>query len=145
MPTDEPPVLAQLNLVVADMAVSVAFYRLLGLTIDDTRPYSAHHIDVAMPGGFTLELDSIEFAKRWDAGWRGAPGTGCNVIGFNLPSRRAVDDLFAKLTAAGHAGQQAPYDAFWGARYAVVEDPDGNPVGLMSPIEAGRRSTPPSM
>ena len=98
-----------------------------------------------MPGGFTLELDSIEFAKRWDAGWRGAQGTDRNVIGFNLPSRRAVDDLFAKLTAAGHPGQQAPYDAFWGARYAVVEDPDGNPVGLMSPIDPGRRSTPPSM
>ena len=145
MPTDAPPVLAQLNLVVADMAASVAFYRLLGLTIDDTRPYAAHHIDVVMPGGFTLELDSIEFAKRWDAGWRGASGTGRNVIGFNLPSRQAVDDLFAKLTAAGHAGQQAPCDAFWGARYAVVEDPDGNPVGLMSPIDPGRRSAPPSM
>ena len=121
MPTDAPPVLAQLNLVVADMAASVAFYRLLGLTIDDTRPYSAHHIDVVMPGGFTLD--------------------------FFRPVDRtlAVDDVFAKVTAAGHAGQQAPYDAFWGARYAVVEDPDGNPVGLMSPIDADRRSRPPSM
>ena len=145
MPTDEPPVLAQLNLVVADMAASVAFYRLLGLTIDDTRPYSAHHNDIAMPGGFALELDSVQFAKRWDAGWSGMRGTGRNVIGFNLPSRQAVDDLFAKLTGAGHAGQQEPYDAFWGARYAVVEDPDGNPIGLMSPIDADRRSRPPSM
>ena len=145
MPTGAPPVLAQLNLVVADMAASVAFYRLLGLTIDDTHPYAAHHIDVRMPGGFSLELDSVAFAKRWDAGWGGAPGTARNVIGFNLPSRRAVDDLFAKLTAAGHTGQQAPYDAFWGARYAVVEDPDDNPVGLMSPIEPGRKSTPPQM
>ena len=34
-----------------------------------------------------------------------------------------------------------------GARYAVVEDPDGNPVGLMSPIDAARRTmgpTPPA-
>lgn len=145
MPTDAPPVLAQLNLVVADMAASVAFYRLLGLTIDDTRPYSAHHIDVVMPGGFTLELDSIEFAKRWDAGWRGTSGAARNVIGFNLPSRQAVDDLFAKVAAAGYPGQQAPYDAFWGARYAVIEDPDGNPVGLMSPIDVDRKSAPPRM
>jgi catechol 2,3-dioxygenase-like lactoylglutathione lyase family enzyme len=145
MPTDAPPVLAQLNLVVADMAASVAFYRLLGLTIDDTHPYSAHHIDVTMPGGFELALDSVEFARRWDAGWRGAPGTARNVIGFNLPSRQAVDDRYAALTAAGHRGQQPPCDAFWGARYAVVEDPDGNPVGLMSPIDDDRRSTPPSM
>ena len=27
----------------------------------------------------------------------------------------------------------------------VVEDPDGNPVGLRSPIDDDRRSTPPSM
>src|SRR5262249_33935923 len=145
MSTKPAPVLNQINLVVADMAASVAFYRRLGLTIDDTHPFSAHHINIHMPGGLKLELDSIAFAKHWDAGWRSAPGTARNVIGFNLPSRRAVDDLFAKLTAAGHPGQQAPYDAFWGAGYAVVEDPDGNPVGLMSPIEANRKSTPPTM
>jgi catechol 2,3-dioxygenase-like lactoylglutathione lyase family enzyme len=46
MSTDAPPVLAQLNLVVADMVASVAFYRRLGLTIDDSNPWSAHHIDV---------------------------------------------------------------------------------------------------
>jgi len=25
----------------------------------------------------------------------------------------------------GTGGQQPPYHAFWGARYAVMEDPDG--------------------
>ena len=50
---------------------------------------------------------------------------------------------YADLTGAGYAGQQPPYDAFWGARYAVVEDPDGNPVGLMSPLDPAYRSAPP--
>lgn len=35
-----------------------------------------------------------------------------------------------------------PYDAVWGPRYAVVEDPDGNAVGIMSPIDPQRRSDP---
>ena len=43
--------------------------------------------------------------------------------------------MYADLTGAGYRGQQPPYDAFWGARYAVVEDPDGNAVGLMSPSD----------
>jgi catechol 2,3-dioxygenase-like lactoylglutathione lyase family enzyme len=137
------PVLAQLNLVVADMAASVAFYRRLGLQIDATRPFAAHHIDVAMPNGFVLSLDSVEFAKRWDVGLRAHAGPGRNVIGFNLPSRDAVDERYADLTAAGYTGQQPPYDAFWGARYAIVDDPDGNPVGLMSPLDPARRSAPP--
>ncbi len=141
---DGAPVLAQLNLVVADMAASVAFYRRLGLRIDDTHPWSAHHVEVTTPG-IHLELDSRAFAQRWDAGWRDGPGAGRVVLGFRLPSRRAVDDLYAALTAAGAAGQQPPYDAFWGARYAVVEDPDGNPVGLMSPIDDAHRSAPPAM
>jgi catechol 2,3-dioxygenase-like lactoylglutathione lyase family enzyme len=145
MAHDTPPVLAQLNLVVADMAASVRFYRRLGLTIDDSHAFAAHHLEAAMPNGFLLELDSAEFAKRWDAGWRGQPGATRNVIGFNLPSRRAVDTLYADLTGAGYAGQQAPCDAFWGARYAVVEDPDANPVGLMSPIDPARKGRPPAL
>jgi catechol 2,3-dioxygenase-like lactoylglutathione lyase family enzyme len=140
-----PPVLGQLNLVVADMAATVEFYRRLGLTIDDSRSFAAHHLEVAMPNGFVLEFDSIAFAKRWDAGWRGQPGVTRNVIGFDLPSRHAVDEVYADLTGAGYAGQQPPYDAFWGARYAVVEDPDGNPVGLMSPVDPARKATPPSV
>jgi len=54
--------------------------------------------------------------------------------------------VFGDLTGAGFRAQQAPYDAFWGARYAVVEDPDGNAVGLMSPSDPDRRRTeqPPS-
>jgi hypothetical protein len=39
---------------------------------------------------------------------------------------------------------QVPYDAFWGARYAIVADPDGNEVGLMSPRDDDRRSFPPA-
>ena len=39
--------------------------------------------------------------------------------------------------------QQAPYDAFWGGRFAIVEDPDGNPVGLMSPNDPAMRTAPP--
>jgi hypothetical protein len=57
-------------------------------------------------------------------------------------SREAVDELYAKVTAAGYTGRQRPYDAFWGGRYAVVGDPEGNDVGLMSPIDPDRRYTP---
>src|SRR5262245_22980982 len=145
MAPDTPPVLAQLNLVVADMAASVRFYRRLGLTIDDSHPFAAHHLAAATPNGFLLEFDSVEFARRWDTGWRGRPGPTRNVIGFNFPSRQAVDAVYADLMSGGYAGQQAPYDTFWGARYAVVEDPDGNPVGLMSPIDPARRGTPPAL
>jgi uncharacterized glyoxalase superfamily protein PhnB len=62
------------------------------------------------------------------------------VVGFRVASRDDVDRLYADMTGAGYRGQQPPYDAFWGARYAVVEDPDGNAVGIMSPSDPDRRS-----
>jgi uncharacterized glyoxalase superfamily protein PhnB len=37
------------------------------------------------------------------------------------------------MTAAGYVGHLAPIDAFWGARFAIVDDPDGNVVGLHGP------------
>jgi catechol 2,3-dioxygenase-like lactoylglutathione lyase family enzyme len=73
----------------------------------------------------------------------GTPGrAGCAVIGFKVLDRERVDELYSELTAFGYVGQQPPYDAFWGARYAIVEDPDGNPVGIMSPVDPDRRSRP---
>ena len=66
-------------------------------------------------------------------------------MGFSVPSREAVDERYGELIAAGYTGLQPPYDAFWGARYAIVEDPDGNHVGLMSPLDPTRRGAPPSV
>ncbi|MGH3156570.1 MAG: VOC family protein, partial [Streptosporangiaceae bacterium] len=74
------------------------------------------------------------------------PGTsGRVIISFRLPTRDAVDDTYERLTTAGHRGQRPPYDAFWGPRYAVVQDPDGNLVGLMSPASAAHRRPPPQL
>ena len=136
---NDNPVLDQLNLVVSDMEATVTFYRRLGLDIPDTDPaFQAHHRSARLPGGVDLDFDSSEFARHWDGGWQ----DGRAVIGFRVSTRERVDSLYSQLTALGHVGQQAPYDAFWGARYAIVEDPDGNPVGIMSPVDPDRRSRP---
>ena len=64
------------------------------------------------------------------------------VIGFRVVERNTVDDLYQRLTDAGYREQQTPYDAFWGARYAVVADPDGNAVGIMSVADPSMRTRP---
>jgi len=136
------PDLHMLNLVVRDIEASAEFYRRLGVA----RPPSAvtgGHVALKTPGGFSLELDEAESAQLWHAGFRSDPASVGVVIGFALESREAVDDRYAELTSAGYQGRQPPFDAFWGARYAIVADPDGNDVGLMSPIEDSRRFSPP--
>jgi catechol 2,3-dioxygenase-like lactoylglutathione lyase family enzyme len=136
---DNSPFLDQLSLVVSDMEAGVTFYRRLGLDIPDTDPgFQAHHRSALLPGGVDLDLDSAEFARHWDVGWQ----SGRAVIGFKVSSRERVDSLYSDMTAFGYGGQQPPYDAFWRARYAIVEDPDGNAVGIMSPVDPDFRSRP---
>jgi len=144
---EQRPVLDQINIVTTDMDASLAFYRRLGVEIPDRSPeWDPHHRSANVERGTDLDLDSAEFAREWDQGWRGGGRGGGCVIGFKLATRDEVDRVFADLTGAGYRGQQEPWDAFWGARYAVVEDPDGNAVGLMSPVDPAMRrdSTPPS-
>jgi catechol 2,3-dioxygenase-like lactoylglutathione lyase family enzyme len=137
----ERPALDQVNLVSADVEASVAFYRLLGLEIPDADPdWQGRFRSATTTDGISLDIHSEAFTRQWDAGWRG----GSAVIGFGVPTREAVDELYAVLTGAGYRSQAAPHDAFWGARYAIVEDPDDNPVGIMSPQDADRRSAPPA-
>jgi catechol 2,3-dioxygenase-like lactoylglutathione lyase family enzyme len=141
--SDSPPDLHMLNVIVGDMQASLEFYRRLGVTPRGQGPPGAH-VQIKMPGGFSLELDPAESARHWHAGWRADPASARVVIGFALPSRAAVDERYAELTAAGYRGRQPPFDAHWGARYAIVADPDGNDVGLMSPADESRRTRPPA-
>ncbi len=83
---------------------------------------------------------SASFARQWNAGWPGGSGL---VLGFKVEARERVDELVAALVAAGAPVQQEPYDAFWGARYAIVTDPDGNSVGIMSEADEAHRWSPP--
>jgi catechol 2,3-dioxygenase-like lactoylglutathione lyase family enzyme len=137
--------LDQMNLIVRDVEASRAFYGRLGLDFGEaTDPvWAKHHVGAERGdhAGIDVDLDSTSFVQKWDAGWPG--GTGV-VVGFKVDSRQEVDELVATLAAEGVPVQQQPFDAFWGARYAVLSDPDGNGVGIMSPVDPATRSEPPS-
>jgi catechol 2,3-dioxygenase-like lactoylglutathione lyase family enzyme len=146
----ERPRLNQLNLVVEDMDAAVAFYQRLGMTVrfdsGEWPPGSgARHVALDNGDGPIFELDNLAMARIWHGGWRERERSGAKsnvVINFSLTSRQEVDELYAALTTAGHVSRQAPYDAFWGCRYAIVTDPDGNDCGLMSPEDPARKYEP---
>lgn len=134
--------LEQVNVVVRDMDAMAAFYEKLGVDLrEGTSEWSAHHRNTGVIDGVDFDLDSASFASVWNAGWPGGRGV---VLSFRVDDRASVDQVYEELTRAGCEGQQPPYDAFWGVRYAVVSDPDGNAVGIMSPVDEVRRTAPPA-
>jgi len=123
--------LAELNLVglvVDDMAATLAFYRALGLDIPADADGEGH-VEV-VTGGMRLAWDTAEVVRSFDPDWAPPPSGRRISLAFSCDSSDDVDSTYQTLVDAGYEGHKAPWDAFWGQRYAVVKDPDGNHVDL---------------
>ncbi|MCU1373453.1 MAG: glyoxalase [Actinomycetia bacterium] len=129
----------QVNIVVSDLDASAAFYRLLGLELDAPAEDWPPGTGARHAGSDRVDLDNVPMARLWGDDGLAA---GETVLGFSATTPEDVDRLYAELIAAGHKGRRQPHDAFFGARYAIVEDPDGHPIGLMGPRHPERSFTP---
>ncbi len=127
-----PARFSAIGIVTRDLARSLAFYRQLGLEIPDgaeTEP----HVDAQLPGGLRLMWDPLETVQSFDPEYQ-MPGAGHRIsLAFECDSPAEVDALYERLTRE-FEGERAPWDAFWGQRYAVVLDPDGNGVDLFAAL-----------
>jgi catechol 2,3-dioxygenase-like lactoylglutathione lyase family enzyme len=128
--------LSLIELVVADMAATLAFYRRLGLDIPagaDAQP----HVDVEVAGGLRVAFDTEDTIRSFDPKYQHPTEAGHRVaLAFACADPAEVDSAYADLTGAGYGGHLPPWDAFWGMRYAVVHDPDGTPVDLFAFLPA---------
>lgn len=128
-----PPRLDLVGIIVKDMAASLAFYRRLGFDIPPEADTEGHV--ESMAGGMRIAWDTEEVVTSFDPDWRRAPGGHRIGLAFLCDSQADVDDLYADLTAAGYRSHKEPWDAFWGQRYAIVQDPDGNPIDLFAQLD----------
>jgi predicted lactoylglutathione lyase len=113
---------------VSDLDSSIAFYRLLGLDVPDPfpdRPVALHTMESGV---------SIVFVQGFGAGaepdWIRPDGYQ-QAMEFYVGDDAAVDELWERLTSAGHHGRMAPASPT--AVYsALVDDPDGNVIMISS-------------
>jgi len=121
------PLLNAIGIAASDMARSIAFYRAIGLDVPETPDEG--HIDTFLPNGFRFMLDSEEVMRSFMPEWQRENG---NQLGIALEcaSPAEVDEVYARVIAAGFDGEMEPWDAFWGQRYAILVDPDGVQVSL---------------
>lgn len=122
-----------IGIVARDVSASIGFYRLLGIDV----PLGAElepHVEVVLPNGMRLGWDALETIQNFDESYKPPTGSHHVAFAFQAESVTEVDETYARLTRAGYAGRVAPWDAFWGQRYATVIDPDGNAVDIYAPL-----------
>lgn len=124
-----------IGIVTRDMAASLAFYRALGVSIDEGQD-DAPHVDAQLDNGVALAWDTIETIRGFDPAYVPAVGGHRIALAFNKGTAAGVDAAAAALNEAGYAAHVEPWDAHWGQRYATFLDPDGNSVDLYAELTA---------
>jgi catechol 2,3-dioxygenase-like lactoylglutathione lyase family enzyme len=122
------------GIVVKDMAAALRFYRTLGLDVP-VEADSEAHVEYVTPGGFRLAWDTLELMKSLEDSWT-VPSGHRMGLAFKCQSPDEVDKLYERVIKEGYQGHKPPWNAFWGQRYAVVVDPDGNLIDLFASLEA---------
>ncbi len=130
------PRIDMIGIVTSNLAASLTFYRRLGIDIAGGQDDEAH-VEATLPGGLRIAWDPVSTIHSFDPSW--TPPTGGHRIGlaFACDDPADVDATYAAMSDAGHDGHLEPFDAFWGMRYAVIVDPDGNHIDLFAPLADG--------
>jgi catechol 2,3-dioxygenase-like lactoylglutathione lyase family enzyme len=125
------PQLNAIGIVVSDMARSIRFYRLLGIDLPETPDEG--HLDSFLPNGVRFMLDGEDEVRSFRPDWTRETGNQL-ALAFQCESAAEVDETYARVTEAGFHGEKEPWDAFWGQRYAQLQDPDGVPIDLFAAL-----------
>jgi hypothetical protein len=137
------PRFGSVNVIVDDVAAAAQFLADLGVELEPTLPeWAVHHRSFAADvSDFDADIDSPSFAT-W---WGGVPTDGVPrlVVNLRVDAREDVDRLHRRGLDAGAVELKPPFDAFWGARYAVMLAPGPLCLGVMSVPEPERRTSPP--
>lgn len=123
------PHLDAIGIVSSDFARTRAFYGLLGIEFGE----GGDHVEATMQNGLRLMVDSEDVIRSVRPDWVRETGNQL-ALAFACASVAEVDELYARIVAAGFTSEKEPWDAFWGYRYAQLRDPDGVPVDLFAPL-----------
>jgi uncharacterized glyoxalase superfamily protein PhnB len=118
-----------IGIVSGDLGRTRAFYGLLGVEVAE----GDDHVEASLPNGIRLMFDTEAVILSFRPDWTRKTGNTV-ALAFACGSPAEVDDLYARVVAAGFDGEKDPWDAFWGQRYAQLADPDGTPVDLFAAL-----------
>jgi uncharacterized glyoxalase superfamily protein PhnB len=123
------PQLDAIGIVSSDLSRSRAFYALLGIEVAE----GDDHVEATAPNGMRLMFDTESVIRSFRPEWTRETGNQV-ALAFACGNPAEVDETYARVVAAGFEGENEPWDAFWGHRYAQLRDPDGVQVDLFAAL-----------
>jgi catechol 2,3-dioxygenase-like lactoylglutathione lyase family enzyme len=110
---------------------TVEFYTLLGYKFPNFKD-DEDHLEPTNNNGARLMIDSAKLIK--DILGEDPKPSNHSAFALLFDSPKEVNQVAEKVKAAGFKIVKEPWDAFWGQRYCVVEDPDGYKVDLFAAL-----------
>lgn len=123
--------LDMIGIIVKDMEKSLDFYRTLGFEF----PVTANQEDYVEinQGGIRLSFNTEKMVTPI-FGKQEEPKGQRVELAFLCESSDELNQLHEKAIAKGYKSVKEPWDAFWGQRYCILEDCDGNLISLFFPL-----------
>lgn len=120
--------LDMIGIVTKDMEQATLFYETLGFSV------------IGNPTTDYLELDnqgvriSLNSSKMIASIYGYEPATTGDTLelAFLCDSIEEVDETHRKMTDTGYEIFKAPWNAFWGQRYLIIKDIDGNFLSIFA-------------
>jgi uncharacterized glyoxalase superfamily protein PhnB len=118
------------SLTVADIRESMAWYRdVVGFEVQQEMERDGTLRAVSLKAGdVRILLNQDDGARGWDR----VKGEG---VSFQFITDQSVDDIAARIKAAGGAIDSEPADMPWGMRMFRLRDPDGFKLVFSQPLK----------
>ncbi len=124
--------LDMIGIITKDMAKAIQFYETLGFAVSSEA--SDDYVELKHEG-IRLSLNSVNMLSSI-YGYEPKTVGDKIELAFLCDTVKDVDALYDKMTTSGYVGFKAPWDAFWGQRYAIIKDTDGHLLSLFANIGA---------
>mgnify|MGYP000716393442 CR=1 FL=1 len=107
---------------------TLAFYKILRFEFPDLKEKDQHIESINNKSSTKLMIDKVELVKEI-MGENPKPGNHSSFA-VQYDSPHEIDEVVNRLRKENFKVVKEPWDAFWGQRYAIVEDPDGYKIDL---------------
>ena len=121
MPTESALIAKQIlpGLTVDDVSKTIAFYEALGFSLAEKWEENGALTGAMLQAG-TLQLGLSQ--DDWKKGRDRQKGVGCRL---NIETAQSIDDIAARVKAAGYKLDVEPFDTPWKTRQFELTDPSG--------------------